>query len=265
MSERKQPTPLPANVIAFDFVTRTQVPTGSVPAIEAPDAPAKPKRSRTKKAVLPESSTATTMPDDSQVAAKPKRSRSKKGAAEVPTELEAASQVEPIRAAPKAPRKKREATVATEAAEPVLDNVLQFRPAQKEASAPPPAPFLPLSEADERKRDQFDAWIREGLVMTIVNTTFPDVRVPAQFVGQVMLRLNFSLRYNVPDFRWDDGGIVCTLSFGGTPFRCEVPWGAIYVLSSRELEQAMVEPRSCPPAALPELVKMFPNLVKPRT
>lgn len=265
MSERKQPTPLPANVIAFDFVTRTQVPTGSVPLVEDAQEPAKPKRARAKKAKPPEPDATSAVVEEAKAPANPKRSRAKKVAADDAPATAVTSPVEPSRAAAKAPRKKREATVASEAAAPVLDNVLQFRPAQKEAPAPPPAPFLPLSEADERKRDQFDAWIREGLVMTIINTTFPDVRVPAQFVGQVMLRLNFSLRYNVPDFRWDDGGIVCTLSFGGTPFRCEVPWGAIYVLSSRELEQAMVEPRSCPPAALPELVKMFPNLVKPRT
>ena len=38
---------------------------------------------------------------------------------------------------------------------------------------------------------------------------------------------NYSYRYHIADFNFDDSEVVASLSFGGNPFQCVVPWNAV--------------------------------------
>ena len=60
----------------------------------------------------------------------------------------------------------------------------------------------------------------------------PGVSVPQQYAQDPHLRLNLSYRYQIPDLVVDEERVQATLSFGGRPFRCVVPWKAIFAMTT---------------------------------
>ena len=47
------------------------------------------------------------------------------------------------------------------------------------------------------------------------------------------MRLNVRYRFEPPDLAVNDWGIRETLSFGGKPFACAVPWSAVFAISNQ--------------------------------
>lgn len=82
------------------------------------------------------------------------------------------------------------------------------------------------------KLEVFTKFIDQGKVAVTLDATAPGVCVPDQFSQQPQLVLNFSLRFFIDDFTYDELAIGATLSFGGKPFYCVVPWGAVKMLMS---------------------------------
>lgn len=74
------------------------------------------------------------------------------------------------------------------------------------------------------------------------------VVVPPQFRKQPMLVLEIgtNMRVPIPDLEFDDEGIGCTLSFGGRPYWCRMPWSAVFALVTSE-QRGMVWPPDVPP------------------
>jgi stringent starvation protein B len=97
------------------------------------------------------------------------------------------------------------------------------------------------------------------------------VVVPPQFRKHPMLVLEVGLnmRVPIPDLEVDDEGVGCTLSFGGRPFWCRLPWPAVFALVTSE-QRGMVWPpdvpaevadRYIPPSAAPKAKPAGPKLV----
>jgi stringent starvation protein B len=82
------------------------------------------------------------------------------------------------------------------------------------------------------KRRLFEQLLDHGIATLHLDPRKPDVQVPQKFVAQDMLLLNFSYRYNLADFRFDDREVVGTLTFQGAPFRCVVPWTAVFAMTN---------------------------------
>ena len=61
----------------------------------------------------------------------------------------------------------------------------------------------------------------------------PGVELPARFLGQAHLRLDYGYGFTppIPDLVIDDDGIRATLSFNRMPFATFVPWSAIYLIA----------------------------------
>ena len=134
------------------------------------------------------------------------------------------------------------------------------RKSSKRAPTPRSTPLakdLP-AEAPEKLR-VFARLIERGMVMTTLDARVEGVCVPAKFVGDLQLNLNFSHRFGVPDFAYDDVGVRCTLSFGGQPFLCDVPWSAIYVMRSHVDNEVVLWPEHLPT----ELVARLPPEARP--
>ena len=74
------------------------------------------------------------------------------------------------------------------------------------------------------------------------------VVVPPQFRKQPMLVLEVGLnmRVPIPDLEIDEEGVGCTLSFGGRPYWCQMPWSAVFALVTSE-KRGMVWPPDVPP------------------
>lgn len=61
----------------------------------------------------------------------------------------------------------------------------------------------------------------------------------------VMLQLGLDLPVPIPDLRVDRRGISGTLSFARIPFRCVIPWSAVYAICGED-GRGMVWPDSMP-------------------
>jgi stringent starvation protein B len=82
------------------------------------------------------------------------------------------------------------------------------------------------------KEETLLAWLQRGIVMIHLDARRPGVAVPPQLAQDPHLRINLSLRYGIPDLVIDDTHVQATLSFGGRPFQCQLPWSAVFGLSS---------------------------------
>jgi len=80
------------------------------------------------------------------------------------------------------------------------------------------------------KRKLFEFFLREGIAHLHFDARVDGVCVPDDCKNQQSLVLSFSYRYNIADFEFDDKQVVATLSFRGRPFRCVIPWSAVYAI-----------------------------------
>lgn len=80
------------------------------------------------------------------------------------------------------------------------------------------------TEADLLKLEVFIDHIERGMTQVIVDATSEEVKVPPQFKERENLHLNFSLRFGVDDFDYDEYGVRSSLSFNGSYFFCDLPW-----------------------------------------
>ena len=99
------------------------------------------------------------------------------------------------------------------------------------------------SEGESLLFDMFQKWIELGIVQVTLDARRDDVRVPAQFKGASDLCLNFSRRYGIADFAYDAHGVRASLSFAGRPSWCDVPWRAVWMLSSHVTNETLLAPR----------------------
>ena len=144
---------------------------------------------------------------------------------------------------------------------PPADNVVRvdFSARKPRAKAPPVVRAQPPSSTEiaaERpeKLRMFARLIEKGMVMVTVDTRANEVRVPTRFGGELQLNLNFSHRFGLEDFDYDDVGVRASLSFGGTPAFCDLPWTAVYGMTSHIDGERLLWPDSFPK----ELVALLP-------
>jgi stringent starvation protein B len=85
------------------------------------------------------------------------------------------------------------------------------------------------SEHHATKRALLEQLLEQSMVMVTVDARMRGVVVPDHLVADPQLRLNLSYRFGLP-MQLDDAGIRATLTFGGVPFPCRLPWESIYVV-----------------------------------
>ncbi|WP_428263745.1 ClpXP protease specificity-enhancing factor SspB [Haliangium sp.] len=96
-----------------------------------------------------------------------------------------------------------------------------------------PGPSVDDDEAwRRRKREQVQELLDQGPILVNLDTRAAGVAVPERFRGQARLVLRFGFQLSPPirDLALDEDGIRGTLTFGGQPFTCVVPWSALYLV-----------------------------------
>ena len=96
------------------------------------------------------------------------------------------------------------------------------------------------------KKNTLLDYLQRGVTMVHLDARRPGVAVPPQFAGEAHLRLNLSYRYGIPDLVVDDRRVQATLSFGGRPFQCHLPWSAIFGITSHASGDGQVWPEDLP-------------------
>lgn len=88
------------------------------------------------------------------------------------------------------------------------------------------------------KRQKFLGLLEEGIATLHLDARQLAVRVPRHLKSRSWLVLNYSYRYRLPDLNVDERGVSASLSFGGVPFACFVPWSAVFAISDeRQIKQ----------------------------
>jgi stringent starvation protein B len=82
------------------------------------------------------------------------------------------------------------------------------------------------------KRQTLLHFLERGVAMVHLDARKAGVVVPSQYEQEPHLRLNLSYRYNIPDLEMNERLVQATLSFGGRPFHCVLPWGSIFGITS---------------------------------
>ncbi len=81
------------------------------------------------------------------------------------------------------------------------------------------------------KQAVFAEMLDQGIAALHLDARQPGVDVPPDLRGRSWLVLNYSYRYNIDDFRFDDRQVFASLSFSGVRFPCRVPWPAVFAIS----------------------------------
>lgn len=130
-----------------------------------------------------------------------------------------------------------------------------------EPAAPPPD-----------KRTVVDDLLARGPVLVHFDARREDVQVPPRFAreAKLVLRFGHALTPPIPDLVVDDVGIAGTLTFGGVPFHCVLPWPSIFAAVQDGDQRGMVWPDDIPDdlidaAAGPEARREPPPTAPPPT
>jgi len=103
------------------------------------------------------------------------------------------------------------------------------------------------ASAPDKKRT-LEALLARGPVLVHVDARRAEVDVPARFRADasLVLRFGYTLSPAIADLTVDDEGIGGTLTFGGQPHRCVLPWTAVYAAMVEGEQRGTVWPEDVP-------------------
>ena len=117
------------------------------------------------------------------------------------------------------------------------------------------------------KRRTLEQLLARGAVLVHVDARRAEVSVPPRFRADpsLVLRFGYNLSPAIGELVVDDDAIAGTLTFGGQPVRCILPWTAVYAAMVEGEQRGTVWPEDVPedvltgggetPAAVPPAVK----------
>jgi stringent starvation protein B len=117
------------------------------------------------------------------------------------------------------------------------------------------------------KRASIEQLLERGPVLVHVDARRDDATVPQRFRGdpKLVLRFGYGLTPAIVDLLVDDTGISGTLTFGGVPFHCVLPWRSVYAAVVEGEQRGMVWPEDVPDVLLVPPPRPRPASVELRT
>jgi stringent starvation protein B len=98
------------------------------------------------------------------------------------------------------------------------------------------------------KRRTLETLLARGPVLVHVDARRAEVAVPPRFRADpsLVLRFGYTLSPAIADLAVDDTAISGTLTFGGQPFHCVLPWTAVYAAMVEGEQRGTVWPEDVP-------------------
>lgn len=98
------------------------------------------------------------------------------------------------------------------------------------------------------KRKTLETLLARGPVLVHVDARRAEVSVPPRFRADpsLVLRFGYTLSPAIADLGVDDNAISGTLTFGGQPFHCVLPWTAVYAAMVEGEQRGTVWPEDVP-------------------
>jgi stringent starvation protein B len=112
-----------------------------------------------------------------------------------------------------------------------------------------PPPLADDEPALPSKRQVVERLLADGPILVHIDARRGEASVPERFRGdpRLVLRFGYGLTPAIVDLALDDRGLTGTLSFGGVPHRCVLPWPSIYAVVGESDQKGMVWPDDVPP------------------
>lgn len=103
------------------------------------------------------------------------------------------------------------------------------------------------ASAPDKKRT-LEALLARGPVLVHVDARRSEVAVPPRFRADpsLVLRFGYNLSPAITDLTVDEHAIAGTLTFAGQPFRCILPWTAVYAAMVEGEQRGTVWPEDVP-------------------
>jgi stringent starvation protein B len=103
------------------------------------------------------------------------------------------------------------------------------------------------ASAPDKKRT-LESLLARGPVLVHVDARRSEVAVPARFRADpsLVLRFGYHLSPAIGDLTVDEEAIAGTLTFAGQPFRCILPWTAVYAAMVEGEQRGTVWPEDVP-------------------
>jgi len=102
-----------------------------------------------------------------------------------------------------------------------------------------------MESDNKNKYDFLVQLLSEGDAMVCLDARYPDVDVPRTHKDNPALSLVFNLNFRRP-FDVQETGIFATLSFGGRPHKCVIPFEAVWAINEPESKKGQVWEESFP-------------------
>lgn len=98
------------------------------------------------------------------------------------------------------------------------------------------------------KRRTLEALLARGAVLVHVDARRAEVSVPPRFRADpsLVLRFGYNLTPAIADLVVDDEAVSGTLTFSGQPYRCVLPWTAVYAAMVEGEQRGTVWPEDVP-------------------
>lgn len=96
------------------------------------------------------------------------------------------------------------------------------------------------------KKAILESALARGRTQVRLDARRPGVRVPDHLAQDPQLALNLSWRFPA-EMVINDRGVAATLRFGGVPFRCHLPWSAVWGIHAPSAESLQVFAGEVPP------------------
>jgi stringent starvation protein B len=98
------------------------------------------------------------------------------------------------------------------------------------------------------KRRTLETLLGRGPVLVHVDARRAEVSVPTRFRADasLVLRFGYNLQPAIADLEISDAGITGTLTFGGNPHLCVLPWTAVYAAMVEGEQRGTVWPEDVP-------------------
>ena len=96
-----------------------------------------------------------------------------------------------------------------------------------------------MDSENKNKCDFLIQLLSEGDAMVCLDARLPNVDVPASHKDNPALSLVFNLNFKRP-FNVQEDGIYATLAFGGRPYKCVIPFEAVWSIHEPESKKGQV-------------------------
>ena len=102
-----------------------------------------------------------------------------------------------------------------------------------------------MDDLSKKKYDFLLYLLEEGDAMVCIDARLPEVDVPASHKNNSSLNLIFNLNFRRP-LEITEEGIFASLAFNGRPYKCAIPFEAVWAIYDHKMKNGQVWEESIP-------------------